>query len=254
MGEFGVSEGLINKKNVNEKGLWNPKYFLVISIIFSFVPAGVLYALNYGRMGDKKKKNYTLFSVIAGFLLLLVVSVFIPGNDSKYIGYAVNIFVASYFSRNQKELYASHILGGGKKASFALPIFLSIIICAIIVVPLIALTVYYGDIPDNKIQIHGSELYYTENIKQDDAKKFGEYLYNSQIIGDNDKASLKIDKIDNEYIFSVIIDQKYLNDKDVADQYQDLANLLSTDYFKNSKVKIQFCNERFKELKSFSSN
>jgi hypothetical protein len=254
MSEFGVSEGLNKTEYINKKGLWNPRCFLVIGMIFSFLPAGVLYALNYGRSGYKKKRNITLLSVIVGFLLFLIAASFLPGNLSKYIVYGVNVSIAGYFSRDQKELYTSHILAGGKRASFVLATCLSIFISALILGPIIALSIYYGDIPENKIKIHETELYYTENIKQDEAKKFGEYLYNYRFIGDNDQASLKIDKVSNEYIFSVIIDEKYLDDEQVASKYQGLANSLSKVYFKNLKVKVQFCNERFKELKSFTSN
>ncbi|MGH4119506.1 hypothetical protein [Clostridium sp.] len=51
--------GLSNVKETNQgtgKKLWNPKGFLILSILFSFLPAGILYSLNYGRLGLSKKE------------------------------------------------------------------------------------------------------------------------------------------------------------------------------------------------------
>ena len=35
--------------------LWNPKGFIVIGILFSFLPAAILYSINYGRLGFRKE-------------------------------------------------------------------------------------------------------------------------------------------------------------------------------------------------------
>lgn len=36
--------------------LWNPKSFIIFSVFFSFLPAGIMCALNYGRSGSQKKE------------------------------------------------------------------------------------------------------------------------------------------------------------------------------------------------------
>jgi|GEM_PF-6619064 len=40
---------------LSQKKLWNPDTFLILSPLFSFLPAAILYALNWGRLGYIKK-------------------------------------------------------------------------------------------------------------------------------------------------------------------------------------------------------
>jgi hypothetical protein len=56
----------INKSSTQK--LWNPKSFIIFSILFSFVPAGIMSALNYGRYGNNKMKWIVLLSTILGFI------------------------------------------------------------------------------------------------------------------------------------------------------------------------------------------
>lgn len=232
------------------KKLWNPKSFIIFSILFSFLPAGIMYALNYGRCGNKKRGRTCLAATIIGFINIFTLAFMIPSSIAKVIFFSANICLGIYFTNTQQKLYIEHIQNGGKKASYLLPI----TICVIIAGLLIALMIYCDSIPSNSIEYNKNDIYYTDNVTNSEAKEVGDYLKSQHFFSNTSKVSTKLDKQNNIYILSVIINSDYLNDKELINLMHLFSNDLSENVFNNAKVRIDLCNTRFKVLKSINQN
>src|SRR5471030_298104 len=96
----------INK--IPTKKLWNPNSFIIFSVLFSFLPAGIMCSLNYGRCGNKRKKWTILLSTILGFMALITLAIILSVKYS-IIFLPINIGVAIYLRNIQRELYKEHI-------------------------------------------------------------------------------------------------------------------------------------------------
>ncbi|MDP4145908.1 MAG: hypothetical protein Q8936_15710 [Bacillota bacterium] len=230
------------------KGLWNPKGFLILSILFSFLPAAVLYSLNYGRLGLSKKRNISLVVSFVFFIVMISMVFVINQGIMKSIIYGVNIGVAIYMNNNQAKIFENHIKNGGKKASYIVPTLASIVISAVI----LSLAFYSINIPDQKLIFKGNELYYTDRVSKQDAENLGNYLSEQGFFNENRKTSVKIDKLSNTYKFSLIIDKNHLEDKELEQSVKDMINILSKNVFNSNKVDIVLCDDVFKPLKTIS--
>jgi hypothetical protein len=239
------------EKEINQstgKKLWNPKGFLFISILFSFLPAAILYSLNYGRLGLSKKRN--IYLAISFIIFIVMVSMVFVINQviMKSIFYGVNISAAMFMNNNQSKIFKSHIKNGGRKASYIFPVFVSVVITAVV----LSLIFYTSNIPDQKLIFKGSELYYTESVQKEDVEKLGTYLSEQGFFSENRNVSAKIDKQSNTYKLSLIIDKTLIEDKELEQSAEDMIHELSKNVFNDNKVDIIFCNNVFKPLKTIS--
>jgi hypothetical protein len=232
------------------KKLWNPKSFIIFSALFSFLPAGIMYSLNYGRSGNQRKKWTFLISTIIGFIALSTLALIIPSTIFKSLGFGINIGIGVYLMNTQTPMYQEHIQNGGKRASYLLPIIITILIFVV----LIATLMYSQYIPEKTLNYNKSQLYYTDNVTELQAKKLGDFLKTEGFFKDDSQTDVKIDKQDNVYIFSMIIKDEYINNEEVRDTFKLLSNELSLNVFQNNKVKVDLCNNRFKVLKSISAD
>ncbi|MFL0268051.1 hypothetical protein [Candidatus Clostridium radicumherbarum] len=256
MGSMDESVSLNNVVEINQeviqttgKKLWNPKGFLILSILFSFLPAAILYSLNYGRLGFSKKKNISLLISIIAFAIMISMALLINLSILKGIFYGLNIGAAVYMRQDQSKLFENHVLNGGRKASYLVPVLVSTVITAIFLV----LMFYSINIPDQKLMFNGSELYFTENVQKSDAEKLGTYLSEQGFFNENRKVSVKIDKKSTTYEFSLIIDKSSLEDKNLEQSAKDMSTELSKNVFNNNKVNINLCDNVFKPLKTISN-
>lgn len=230
--------------------LWNPKWFTALGVLFSFLPAAILCALNYGRLGDTgKKNNYLIISGI-GFVAMILLAFIVQQDLMKYVFYALNIGIASYMSKNQTDIFKNHINSGGQKASYIVPVVVCILVTVVIVVSMI----YTMNIPEQKMIFGDSELYYTENVQKSEVEKLGAYLVEQGFLGEGQESSVKIDKLMHIYVFSFIPAKEslkeYLNDPEWEQAFKEMSNDLSRDVFDDSVVAIVLCDNTFKPLKT----
>ena|GEM_PF-4170359 len=122
--EPSMPEEMTNPSGSPEKprSAWSPTGIAIVSILLTPILGGVLHALNYKRLGAPARGRLALFSnLITGTVLLLFPSL-PPG-----IRISASLFVASYFYKTQEELFLAHRSGGRRKASLAVPIFLTLV-------------------------------------------------------------------------------------------------------------------------------
>jgi len=228
------------------KKLWNPTGFLLISVFFSFIPAAIVYALNCGRLGLKKKKIIVLIAAPLSFAVAITISTFININFTNIIFYALNIGAGMYMRNDQRTLFNNHISSGGKKASYVLPIVGSLVFVGI----LLGAMIYSYNIPATHMAFAGDDLYYTDNVSRDEVIKMGNYLVSKGVfIEDGKTISFKIDKSVNKYILSMVINKDYINSPETDQYAKEISQGLSVDVLNNSSVEVDFCNNVFKVIR-----
>lgn len=242
---------------VKKKGLWNPKNFIVISILFSFLPSAIMYSINYGRLNNKRKRNISL--IIYGLIFIIfLASTFlldevISNSMFRSIFIGLNIGIAIYLRYDQIKLYESYIEDGGKKASIVIPVIICLTFTLLTVGAIVYTYNYNYNIPNTYQIIQGDELYYTENISLDEVEKLGEYLEDTEMFfNDDNSISVKVDKIESDYIFSLIVLEEDKDDEEVIEIAKTLSQYLSSDVFNNNKVIVNLCDDRFNVLNSIT--
>lgn len=241
-------------KTMSKKKLWNPKSFIVFSVFFSFLPAGIMCSLNYGRCGYQRKKWICLSLTILGFIGLIALTSFISPKAPS-IALPFNIAIGIYLRNIQLRLYEEHIQNGGEKASYLLPIVLGILLLALC----IASAIYSSFLPHNSLSYNKNKLYYTDSITESEAQKLGNCLNSDGFFTTSSQDDVKIDKQKDRYIFSMILDNQYQNDNflnsdELRKMGEELSKEISQKVFANSKVQVNFCDNKFKVFKSINSN
>lgn len=102
-----------------------------------------------------------------------------------------------------------------------------------------------------KLEYNGSELYYTKNVTEAEAKKLGDYLVSIKAF-EGDKKSVQLDKSGDTYQVRIPL-KKGLDIKDVDENslagLSALAAGVSKEVFNGAKVEIHLCDDHFKTLK-----
>jgi hypothetical protein len=102
------------------RSAWSPTGIAIVSLLLSPLPGGVLHALNYARLGNPGRRRLALFSNLITATVLLFPSL-PPG-----FRISASLFAAAYFYKTQEQLFLAHRSGGGRKASLAVPVVLTI--------------------------------------------------------------------------------------------------------------------------------
>ena len=101
-----------------------------------------------------------------------------------------------------------------------------------------------------RLEYKGSELYYTNNVTEAEAKKLGDYLYNGGVFSDENKGTVQLDKSGDKYLLRMVVKEGI--DKD--ENYQKLIPLfakgVSKNVFNGAKVEVQLCDSNLNTLKT----
>lgn len=116
---------------------WDPKWFHALGLLLSFIPASVLWALNYGRFGDRERMRSSLLTALLGSVAFLTLAILLPKVPG-YLALFINIGAATAMYNLQADKFKDFIAQGGEKASYKYPW----LIGTIIVVPIIAANIW----------------------------------------------------------------------------------------------------------------
>lgn len=96
-----------------------------MTLFLSPFAGGILHGLNYGRLGQPVYRRFILArNLFAAGLLVLCASLL--NLQGPGLGIAASLFFAAYFYKTQERTFQSHLSQGGRKASFLLPVVLSL--------------------------------------------------------------------------------------------------------------------------------
>lgn len=96
--------------------------------MFSFLSAGIMSAINYGRLGYVQKKRKDIFSIVLVFIVYLALTNILDEKvASGLVLIAINIVMALYYKTKQEKIYKEYMENYHKKSSLKIPILLSIV-------------------------------------------------------------------------------------------------------------------------------
>src|SRR5512134_3249702 len=67
---------------IRDKPAWSPRQITAVCFLASFLPGGVLWALNWERLGKPEKVRRSLLGVLAGFAVFMTALFLLPDNRS----------------------------------------------------------------------------------------------------------------------------------------------------------------------------
>ena len=134
------------KKSINNP--WNPAGIAVISAFFTILPAGVIHALNYDRLGlPERKKSSLLFTLM---LSLAIVLLAIKTDLPNFIFLFFNLYLCIHYQNSQSSFFKAHIMNGGQKASLFKPVIYSVLSVIILTIIAFALVFLNASLEDKK--------------------------------------------------------------------------------------------------------
>lgn len=120
----------------SKRASWSPALIVWMSLIFSPIAGGLLYALNFGRLGYPSRRNTALWWLGAWglFYVLLVlrlgivdVKSYIATNQLRPFLFLLTCLFAWRFYLSQQPLFVRHMREGGRKASLLSALFIVLI-------------------------------------------------------------------------------------------------------------------------------
>lgn len=102
------------------------------------------------------------------------------------------------------------------------------------------------------ITAHGVQLYYSENISEELAVDFLDYLKESGF-ADGDAKTVQLERYDDMYIFKIIVDADVIESHELDEAFYTYAQMLSENVFDNNLTEIHACNNNFSPIGIFSS-
>src|SRR5919199_303783 len=122
-------------------------------------------------------------------------------------------------------------------------ILLTIIIC------LVAGLMFGCNSKGTRLEYKGSELYYTKNVTEAEAKKLGDYLYKGGVFSDENKGTVQLDKSGDTYLVRMVVKEGMDKDENYQKLIPPFAKGVSKNVFNGAKVEVQLCDDKLNTLK-----
>lgn len=129
---------LTETRKPNPKSPWSPTGIAVLTLFFSPFVGGILHGLNYGRLGQPLYRRFVLTRNLLAAILLIVFSN-LPSLSHPGLLITTTLLFSAYFYKTQEQAFQSHRSQGGGKASFLLPILLSVIVSSLFFILLLSM-------------------------------------------------------------------------------------------------------------------
>jgi tetratricopeptide (TPR) repeat protein len=126
---------------------WDPAGIGLLAVFLSILPAGILQAINYGRLGAPERIRWALVRNLGTATVLFSAAAFTELPDLLFAVF--NSLSYFYFRESQRDLYLAHRGRGGAKASFRWPIVYSGL-GILSVLLLVVGSAYYLDLRDER--------------------------------------------------------------------------------------------------------
>ncbi|PTX64241.1 hypothetical protein C8P63_10323 [Melghirimyces profundicolus] len=121
----------------DEKGIWSPSAVALFCFFFTFLAAGLMNAISYGRAGYPEKKNKRFLVVIPGFIVFIILASVTPDGWSPLFT-LFNLGMILYFRYDQKKLFDEYVAKGGKKAGVGFPLLICLSVTLLLLMAMLA--------------------------------------------------------------------------------------------------------------------
>lgn len=95
-----------------------------------------------------------------------------------------------------------------------------------------------------------NELYYTTNVKEEEAKKLGDYLVKEEFFAkDGNSRTVQLNKSGSTYEFRMVVKEGLDKDQATVDLMKTVAAELSKGVFNGATVDVHLCDDTLKTLR-----
>ncbi|MGI9036260.1 MAG: hypothetical protein ACR2GD_09510 [Pyrinomonadaceae bacterium] len=99
-----------------------------------------------------------------------------------------------------------------------------------------------------KLMFNGTEMYYTKNVTEAEARKLGNYMISVGFSNGQGK-SVQLDKSGSTYQFRMVVIPEMQNNEQYLNVMKTAAAEISRNVFNNAPVEVHVCDNRFKTLR-----
>jgi hypothetical protein len=118
---MGEEEPVDTQPQADPRGAWSPGGLARVAILLSLLPAAILHALNYERLGRPELMRFALIRNLVGVLIGYATSFLFDEGWALIWILMFTIACAICFQNSQYALYEEHLRRGGRRASIILP-------------------------------------------------------------------------------------------------------------------------------------
>jgi hypothetical protein len=104
-----------------------------------------------------------------------------------------------------------------------------------------------------KLEYGKTQLYYTKNVTEAEAKKLGDYLTKIKFTEGDEKAA-QLDKSGDTYQFRMAVKEGLEKDEKLIATAHQAANEISKSVFDGAKVEVHLCDNKLKTLRVVTMN
>lgn len=90
------------------------------------------------------------------------------------------------------------------------------------------------------------ELYYTEQITEEEAQKAGEFLLKNGILSEDRRNSIQLDKADSIYKLRIVVEDKFFTNDSADITFRGISTFMSLEVFDNKPVEVDLCDDQLK--------
>ena len=101
-----------------------------------------------------------------------------------------------------------------------------------------------------KIEFNNTDVYYTSDVTENDARKLGDFLVRSKFADGKEKSiQLAKNKERNHFIFRMVTNEEAAKNKAYEELFRAVAIQISDSVFNKQPVDFHVCNNTFKTIK-----
>lgn len=106
-----------------------------------------------------------------------------------------------------------------------------------------------GDGYGTKLEYGSTELYYTDEVTESEAKALGDYLEETKFTEGDETKTVQLTKDGDVFQFRMVVKDSYLDDEDYEAIAAFYAYSLSIDVFDGEEVEIHLCDDKLETKK-----
>ncbi|CAG5078934.1 hypothetical protein [Parvicella tangerina] len=119
---------------------------------------------------------------------------------------------------------------------------------SLLLIALLAITLSGCQNYGTEKEFNGVQLFYTENVTEDEADKLGEFMIEAGF-ADGGEKSVQLEKKGDTYQFRMVVKEGFEEKEEFILLAKQFAQELSVNVFENAPVEVHLCSDRLETLK-----
>ncbi|WP_157493699.1 hypothetical protein [Draconibacterium sediminis] len=241
---------------MENKKIYNLKQIQFACVIGSPFVAGILISHNYSKFGESKKGVLWILICTVWTLALFGLAMLIPENITSpglviplINGAIIHLFV----KRFQGERISEHFENKGEKSSNWLPVGLTVLVVALIFIPVILLDRISNVNDYLRADFNGNGVFYNHEMTIEEVNKLGNILIRTDYFNSENLTEVVFEDCDSVIDLKLVTDKDYFNNTEYLNEMQSVFKHISC-YDFSKPVRFNFMDEYLKTEKRIILN